>query len=449
MLATNRRLEAARLLRGQPLRPEEVAEIGRSCRAEYTEDHGKERMRADYRHYLAERRDQSHERNQSVGQPLQTTFLGWGSASLPLPIEVVQRHVGRCGLEPSKKVGSEEASSEFSVSEVEAAGVVLPGGVPYDPPCGGKLHNICCLSIAPCRRKFDLIVAGMRALCDDIGPRCKDGEVLIMVESVRHDPAGGGVVAQRSRIFTIIALHMGSPVCQTLARCTPVCGDGHTPRDIMGEAKLPLPLLLKIGSRPSRVAPATQVIDMMASDELALHLAQGQDDLITVQELSYSIPQDVSLNLVASFGGELRRLFAPAMRAAEPRKSAARRTGLEGLPCDDPLHAKRRQLPRPPQPKRAGKRGPRLNRHDGEAPPLDDVAEAGYYHGGGGDDGEDAEGDIGLESMLEEVLLEGGGVSFPGSDEAELGEAIAADLGAFLEIAAAAVGHTMTVASSC
>ena len=103
----------------------------------------KSRLKKKYEAYLERVRRAGDTDIAGDKMALQSTYLGWGSESWPMPIKAVQDRVAARGLVPNREVWGEQASDALRVNVEEARGFqALPATV-QGLACGAMLRNEC------------------------------------------------------------------------------------------------------------------------------------------------------------------------------------------------------------------------------------------------------------------------------------------------------------------
>lgn len=141
LVAVNNRLKAAKSI-GVKVSADYRKEVMAEVRAVYNTVDGQARMTAEYREYL--RTSRRSDTAESEDAPLSSTYMGWGSARTPVPLQSIRSHVSRHGLESSETVWGAEASKQFRVDLEAAAAEWAPKEVTETAlPCGASFHNEC------------------------------------------------------------------------------------------------------------------------------------------------------------------------------------------------------------------------------------------------------------------------------------------------------------------
>jgi hypothetical protein len=141
LAACNRRARATALL-GVKITPEVRAQILGEIKALYATDQGKADLAAEYDEYLRTY-NKDEDCDIAADAPLASTFWGWGTRDLPVPLAAVQQHVRDHGLVPSSTVWNQKADSDFRVDEEEVKrwepkAVNIPTSA-----CGASVLNEC------------------------------------------------------------------------------------------------------------------------------------------------------------------------------------------------------------------------------------------------------------------------------------------------------------------
>lgn len=116
-------------------------------RASYADPDLKQSMREEYKKYL-----EGHEsmvKPPPPNKPLESTFWGWGTTSLPVPIHEVQSFIMENGLVSGAAAVDPQANNQFRVMEHEAASVCPLEIAEEFVACGARPYNECRRALRP------------------------------------------------------------------------------------------------------------------------------------------------------------------------------------------------------------------------------------------------------------------------------------------------------------
>ncbi len=144
LVAYNARQASAKLL-GTPVDAKFKRDTLTELKGAYRNDpDARQRMRDDYAEYLREAQAVKLNEGGDVGaKPLASTFWGWGTKVLPVPVAAVQAEVRDRGLEKSSAVWGDAAAEGFRVREDEVSNVHHVAANVTGAACGATYFNEC------------------------------------------------------------------------------------------------------------------------------------------------------------------------------------------------------------------------------------------------------------------------------------------------------------------
>lgn len=115
----------------------------REVQAAYADPELQPKMFQEYQTYLFEHRANGIKQDIPSSEPLESTFWGWGTQSLPLPVQHLRAHVQDNGLVTQRQVKDPTTNDDFRVTTHEAAAFI-----PYEVTrpfvaCGSSPFNEC------------------------------------------------------------------------------------------------------------------------------------------------------------------------------------------------------------------------------------------------------------------------------------------------------------------
>ncbi len=161
MVAFNTRLKSAKNM-GIKVDNDFRRQVVNEIKHAYEHDEGaKRRMQDDYTTYLRQIEFRGQDA-QVQDKAMLSTFWGWGTSSLPLPVKAVQDEIFQHGLAPSSEANGESASDAFRVHAFEAS-TFVPVDVEVEGlACGAGHFNECrhrvlLTFIVPTARSWSLV----------------------------------------------------------------------------------------------------------------------------------------------------------------------------------------------------------------------------------------------------------------------------------------------------
>lgn len=194
-------------------------------------------------------------------------------------------------------------------------------------------------------KKFDIMRDGLNNFVDALGDKKRIGEVLLAIEAERVSEGDGAI--RMHRWFVLWGDSIGKPKCQTFIRCEPWDIQGQHSRDLSASPQLDFPIIVRICDRASVLCKASTVLDALTNDTL-INETCGMSGPTRVFELEYTLVSEDARLSIATGSRPKRLLWQAGLRAALPREAPRPKTGLEGIPTEEPeVAAARRQLRRP------------------------------------------------------------------------------------------------------
>ena len=119
LVAMNNAVSVAARLSDSPLTPKQMEEIRRGVKENYAAGGDRaDQFRRDFKLYQQRQiQGRPAERNDAdEGAELRSSFWGWGSRSIPMPVEPVRAYIAESGLASVQEASGEDASRRFCVA---------------------------------------------------------------------------------------------------------------------------------------------------------------------------------------------------------------------------------------------------------------------------------------------------------------------------------------------